>query len=156
MNSKNYKKAMSGVHPSEQMVERIMDMTESKRKPTLKKGMIGVLVALAILACGAVTANGATDGAVAQAIDKGIANFKVMFNGEELELEGYNISYVDENGNKISLYEIDLPDSNGKVIYDVSDEGDSVGISISSEGEIEGELQLQTDDFIESTTAEAE
>lgn len=54
MNRKEYKKSMSGIHPSDQVVERIMDMTNDKkaRKGLTFKRLASTALALAILVGG--------------------------------------------------------------------------------------------------------
>lgn len=54
MNRKEYKKSMSGIHPSEQVVERIIDMSNENTKKRIKFAPVIALVAcLAILITGA-------------------------------------------------------------------------------------------------------
>lgn len=53
MNRKEYKKSMSGIHPSDQVVERIMDMTKKETKKEFKTAPVVAIVAcLAVLVTG--------------------------------------------------------------------------------------------------------
>lgn len=111
MNKNDYKKAMSAVRPSDQTVERIMDMTQTKKRRGLKKGIVAVLVILAVLICGGITANAATDGALFE-------NVKLFINGEEVAADDfvdYN-AYTDDEGNDVEEYIVSIPDES-----DVSD-----------------------------------
>lgn len=156
MNKNDYKKAMSGVHPSEQAVERIMDMTNSKKRKGFKKGLIAVLVVMAVLFCSGLTANAATDGAVAQTISEGINSIKLKINGKEVEADKYisNVGeYVDDKGRTVSEYEISIPDEDAKIDYEIAKDDDGVEFNMSAEGVMD-EIQIETDDVTEPTTSE--
>lgn len=160
MNKNEYKKAMSGVHPSEQAVERIMDMTNSKRRKGLRKGVIAVLVILSVLLCSGLTANAATDGAVAEAINQGIKRITLRINGEEVDPDKYLVSYnkhIDENGKTVEKYgyalheDVNVEDG-ASIEYEVIT--DDEGVEIRAEGSgVDGEFQIETEDFIEPTTS---
>lgn len=124
MNNKElYIDVMSGIQPSENVIERIMDMTDSKRKFKPKKSLIAVLVVIAMLAFGGITANAATDGAVAEYIRNTVKAF-VM---------------TDENGEKCAVIVGDMQDGAGEIVvideetgeeeiahYQIAPEDDSV------------------------------
>lgn len=59
MNRKEYKASMSGIRPSEQTIERIMDMTYDKKTSRVKtfKRIISAALAFAILLCGGIGLN---------------------------------------------------------------------------------------------------
>ena len=152
MSRSEYISAMSGIQPSEQTIERIMDMTNKRKITGFRKGLIGVLVVLAILACGGLTANAATDGAVARAIDTGIKHIKVIIDGRELDESEYATverEYVNDEGETVKEYEVALPDGAG-VKYEIVADEDGVEWNKESSGE---EVIIQTEDFNEPTTA---
>lgn len=157
MNSDNYKKAFSNIRPSDESLERIFDMTEKKKRARgFKKGLIVVIAVLSVLMCGALTANAATDGAIAQTISEGINSIKLIINGKEVETDKYisNVGeYVDDNGRTVSEYEISIPDEDAKIDYEIVKDNDGVEFNMSAEG-VKGEIQIETNDFIEPTTSE--
>ncbi len=63
MNRNEYKKSMSGIHPSDQVVERIMDMTVDKKanKSIIIKRVASAVLALALLIGGGFGINHAVD-----------------------------------------------------------------------------------------------
>lgn len=103
----NYKKAFSQINPSGETIERIFEMTEKKRSKRIPKGLIIAIALIAILLCGTLTANAATDGALFEGIG-------YIINGGKIEFGEYVVNhkyYVDENGNGVDEYEkIDLND----------------------------------------------
>ena len=99
MNKEYYKSAFSMVCPSEEAIERMLCMTETRKKTFRHKGLIIVLAVIAALVCGTFTVNATTDG-------KLFGNIRVILNGEEVNPEEHNIkckAYVDEEGNKIAI-----------------------------------------------------
>ena len=142
-NRELYIDVMSGIQPSENVIERIMDMTDSKRKFKPKKGLIAVLVVIAILAFGGITANAATDGAVAEYISNTLtALVTTGENGEKLvtidgEVQGAGeIVLIDENGTE-----------EGVLYYDIQSDDDGVEWSIDSDASI------NANNFQEPTTS---
>lgn len=134
---------MSGIQPSENVIERIMDMTDSKRKFKPKKGLIAVLVVIAMLAFGGITANAATDGAVAEYISNTLtALVTTGENGEKLvtidgEVQGAGeIVLKDENGT-----------TEGVLQYDIQSDDDGVEWSSDSDASI------NANNFQEPTTS---
>lgn len=106
MNKKYYKSAFSKVCPSEEAIERMLCMTETRKKTFRHKGLIIVLAVIAALVCGTFTVNATTDG-------KLFGNIRVILNGEEVNPEDHNIkckAYVDEEGRKIIVEETYNPD----------------------------------------------
>ena len=106
----SYKKAMSGVRPSAQCTERILNMPKENRKH-LKKGWIIAVAAAAILLCALFTANAATDGALFNGTL--FQDLRVILDGKEYRLNDYlsskeTITY--EDGYALEHYSYDLPD----------------------------------------------
>ncbi|MCH5316723.1 MAG: hypothetical protein J1E05_01985 [Eubacterium sp.] len=157
----NYKKAFSQINPSEKTIERIFEMTEKKHIKRIHKGLIIAIALIAVLLCGSLTANAATDGALFEGIGH-------IINGEDLDLKdfiaNYN-SYVDKDGAKVEEYEFDM-DGDGKgdsilfelktyensgtaIIYDLSLRDASENKSEYSEEQMEQIFEL-TDKIFES------
>lgn len=107
-----YKQAMSGVRPSAQCTERIINMTNQKRY-RVRKGWLAAAIVAAVLLCAAFTANAATNGALFDGTL--FQNLHIFLNGKEYT---YTLSApersTDKDGNPVDHYSIDLPD--GKTI----------------------------------------
>lgn len=153
MNRKEFKNAMSGVQPSEQTIERIMDMAQSKKRIRIKRGLVTVLVIVAILAFGGITANAATDGAVAEYISDTV---KVLVNGKETA----SSVTTDKNGDKHIKIDGKVTDGANEIVikdeengtedvirYDIQIEDDGVEWS-GDEGYV-----VEADNFKEPTTS---
>lgn len=146
-NRELYIDVMSGIQPSENVIERIMDMTNQKNKFRPRKSLIAVLVVIAMLAFGGITANAATDGAVAEYISNTLTAFVTTGeNGEKLvtidgELQdgAGEIVLIDENGT-----------TEGVLHYDIQSDDDGVEWSIDSDASI------NANNFQEPTTSAQE
>ncbi len=117
MNKDQYQKAFSGVHPSEQSIERIIAMSENKRK-TVKKGWIIALAAALILLCALFTANAATDGSIFSG--EMLHGLIVRFNGKETRLDDYEVMVeltTDEQGEEVVKHSYGLPDNKKVEVY---------------------------------------
>lgn len=153
-NRELYKEAMSGIRPSPLVIERILDMTETKKKYMPKKGLVAVLVIISLFIIGCVTANAATDGAVAEYISNSV---RVFINGKEIDAD---IIKAENGENKIVLKEsIPVPDGDAEVVIVERDEMENdVWIDIQSdENGVEivknSDTIIEADGFYEPTTA---
>ncbi len=112
-NKEKYINSFSGVEPSEEVKERILRMTKTKKRYSFKALAVAV-AALIMLTVVMLTVNAATDGAVGEKINevsKEISEkITVLFNGEEIEADCKTETFVDENGNKGVVSTIILPD----------------------------------------------
>lgn len=121
MNKERYKNAFSGVRPSDQCIERIVSMTDNKKK-TLKKGWIVAIAAVLILACALFTVNAATDGAIFQSeLFQGII---VRFNGAESRITDFEYTAertTDSEGNEVVKYSFDLPNDGNVDVFVAED-----------------------------------
>ncbi len=127
---KQYKEAFSFVVPSESSVERIFDMTK-KRKFNLRPFLIAAVI-MTFLAVSMVSANAATDGAIAEGIDRAIESVKILINGEEKTPEEVGYEYREEtvDGEVIKHYGFEFEGENGEksgVEFAVSDDGVGIG-----------------------------
>lgn len=148
----NYKKAFSQINPSEETIERIFEMTEKKRLKRIHKGLIIAVALIAVLLCGSLTANAATDGALFEGIS-------LVMSGEKVDWKDYISnykSYVADDGAKVEKYEFDLDgDGNGdSVKLEVKTYGDHreamlIEFGISIEGEDGEETEYPLDIIME-------
>ena len=153
MNKKEFKNAMSGVQPSEQTIERIMDMAQSKKRIRIKRGLVTVLLIVAILAFGGITANAATDGAVAEYISDTV---KVLVNGKETA----SSVTTDKNGDKHIKIEGKVTDGANEIVIKDEENGTEdvirYDIQIEDDGvEWSGDAGyvVEADNFKEPTTS---
>ena len=130
MNKDDYKKAFSGVRPSDETVERIFEMSEKKSRKMRHKGLIVAIACLVALLCGTLTANAATDGALFEGIN-------LIVNGEDVNLVDYIKShdkYVTDDGTEVEAYEFEIP----------NDENDSASIGIQAADDEENGTQSES------------
>lgn len=121
MNKEKYKQVWSQIYPSDEAVERILDMTKNKKKRFKFKGIIIAAAVIAALFCGTLTANAATDGAL-------FAGVHMILNGEKVNIVDYvknYESYTDENGNEIVSFEVELPEDEENSSASIVIEGDA-------------------------------
>lgn len=95
-NKEKYKASFSGVEPSDEILERVFDMTSTKKKVSFKKVIAIAAAIVMILAMAMVTANAASDGEL-------LWEFMVLINGEEADSSDYTLE-EDENGALIFEY----------------------------------------------------
>ncbi len=92
MNNK-YKKAFSGVRPSNEFNERIINMTEKKSNVSFKRVLVLTAAIIMLLVIASISVNAATNGEFFNKIE-------VYFNDVILHPDKVN-TYVKENGNKV-------------------------------------------------------
>lgn len=141
MHKADYKRTFLAVRPSEEAMERIFSMTEHKPRKIRYKGLIAVVAVLALLLCGTLTANAATDGklfmgvqALASADEVKLAakesdndtllqRIKITVNGEEVSLDDY-IAAKDQLDGTLTVRVSGQPGLDGMIIERlVGDEG---------------------------------
>ncbi len=118
MNKTNYKNTFSHIHPSNETVERILDMTNKKQTISFKKAFAVVLVIALIICSVGIMADATTDGAVSEKISEVADNvskkIRVLVNGKEAD----NFEIVtekDEDGRTHYKANIDLPEGYASV-----------------------------------------
>lgn len=118
MNKTNYKNTFSQIHPSDETVERILDMTNKKQTISFKKAFAVVLVIALIICSVGIMADATTDGAVTEKISEVADNvskkIRVLVNGKEAD----NFEIVtekDEDGKTHFKANIDLPEGYASV-----------------------------------------
>lgn len=113
MNKTNYKNTFSQIHPSDEIVERILDMTNKKQPIVFKKAFAIVLVIALIICSAGIMADATTDGEVSEKISEVADNvskkIKVLINGKEAD-NFELVTETDENGRTHYKANIDLPD----------------------------------------------
>lgn len=118
MNKTNYKNTFSKIHPSDETVERILDMTNKKQTISFKKAFAVVLVIALIICSVGIMADATTDGAVTEKIsevaDKVSEKFHVLVNGKEAE-NFEIVTETDEDGRTHYKANIDLPEGYASV-----------------------------------------
>lgn len=145
-----YVSFMSDIQPSEEIIERIMDMSSKSRKNIrMSKRMIIATVVIIILACGVISANAATDGAVNDYIRDKIS---VLINGEKTNAE----YFTDEDGTKHIILKGDIPEGevviqgNGEEsIFEYKITKDENGVEFGSNSD----AILSAENFYEPTTS---
>ena len=110
MNKENYKNTFSKVFPSDEIIDKIFDVTVEKSRRRLKhKGLIIVLAVIFTLICGTFTVNAAIDGALFE-------NVKVFIDGHQVDTEDYVKNYKSYKDNKtgenVVSYNIEVSDEN--------------------------------------------
>ena len=150
MDKKLYKKTFSHVRPSDDTLERILNMTNKKQTIILRKVFATVLIIALLICTAGIVANAATDGKVAEKIsevaDNASKKFKVLINGKESE----NFELVTETDEKgVTYYKanIDLPE--GSVTVEGIDETltDIIDVIVESSDE-EGDYVFSGDKYV--------
>lgn len=112
-NKEKYINSFSGVEPSDEIKERILNMASTKKRYSFK-ALAVVFAALMLIATAMFTANAATDGAIGEKVielSKEITEkISVVVNGKEIEATFNYKPITDENG-KTSVVEIVIPES---------------------------------------------
>lgn len=112
-NKEKYINSFSGVEPSDEIKERILNMASTKKRYSFKAFAV-VLAVLIIVAAAMLTANAATDGAIGEKViefSKEITEkISVVVNGKEIEATFKYKPITDENG-KTSVVEIVIPEN---------------------------------------------
>lgn len=124
MNKENYKRAFSQVRPSEETIERILNMPDKKSKSFKIRPLIAAAVTVSLLAGAMLTAHAAVDNGKSIPSDRAntvvqdspystLKNVvEMIINGENVDASDYGVNveeFVDENGNSVKRYNIDLP-----------------------------------------------
>lgn len=132
MNKENYKRAFSEVRPSEETIERILNMPDKKSKSFKIRPLIAAAVTVSLIAGAMLTAHaavGSSDGlkTIAQGSPyETLENVvEMIINGENIDASDYGINvkeYVDDKGNALKQFDIDLPDGTKTGIVTDGDE----------------------------------
>lgn len=102
MNKTEYKKAFSQIQPSDEVVERILEMSEKKKLMPKTKTLLVAIAVIAVLVCATFSVNAATDGAVAsyvtekasQVLPENISNiFNIVINGKKVDVDTDKITH---------------------------------------------------------------
>ncbi len=112
-NKEKYISSFSGVEPSDEIKERILNMASTKKRYSFKA--LAVVFAVLIMAAAAMlTANAATDGEIGEKVielSKEITEkISVIFNGEEIDVTIKYMPVTDETGDS-AIFEIILPEN---------------------------------------------
>ncbi len=146
-NKEKYIKTFSGVEPSDEIKERILNMT-TKRKYSLR-ALVTVLAVLMLVAIAMITANAATDGELGEKIgeiSKAVSDkVVILFNGEEIPVEVERTETIDENGEKRVEDTIYLPDvanseAGAKIVYRLNNSTEDIAELTIKEYDENGEV----------------
>ncbi|MBQ8575633.1 MAG: hypothetical protein IJ447_06295 [Clostridia bacterium] len=122
MNKKKYKDTFSQIHPSEETVERILDMTENKHKSVCKTALLAIAVIISLLVIGGVVAGAKSDNGFLNSV-KDLIETEKTASAKVLE----DKSYTNQKGETVREVEV------------VLDDGTKTGFKSVSKGEaIEG------------------
>lgn len=167
MNKEVYKSAFSAVHPSDECIERIMDMKNNKsRKRTVAKTLIALAAVISLLVIGGIVANASTDGKVAESaktVISKITSFPVSVseNGKPVDESGYITELTEENGKSV----LKVKTKHGELVckmpyeeYEKSGTGDvySETVGIDEDGNTFKEIVVIGNGTEEATTAKTE
>lgn len=116
MSKKQYIEAFSNIHPSDESIERIMNMTNKKCISGFRKALVIIAVVVTIFCSIGLVANAATDGAVAETISEVAESVSkkitVIVNGKE---------------SKVDLIEETNADGETCYIAEIKSDGDTKG-----------------------------
>lgn len=139
MSKKQYTEAFSNIHPSDEVIERIMNMTEKKHFTNFGKVLaVSVAIISIFLSMGLVVANAATDGAVSEAVSEAFENVSnkitILINGNETQANVSVTEKTNVNGEQYieAEIEVDVPDSDDTVEYKARINGDFEAENIDS------------------------
>lgn len=111
-NKEKYISSFSGVEPSDEIKERILNMASTKKRYSFK-ALAVVFAVLIMVAAAMLTANAATDGAIGDKVielSKEITDkISVVVNGKEIEATINYKPITDDNG-KTSVVEVVIPE----------------------------------------------
>lgn len=165
-NKEKYISSFSGVEPSDEIKERILNMASAKKRYSFK-ALAVVLAVLIMVAAAMLTANAATDGAIGDKVielSKEInEKISVVVNGKEIETMFNYKPITDENG-KTSIVEIVIPENlpenerdEDEIVFELNKVMEDVGkivIQKSEESTENVEIELKTESEYYKVVAE--
>ena len=165
-NKEKYISSFSGVEPSDEIKERILNMASAKKRYSFK-ALAVVLAVLIMVAAAMLTANAATDGAIGEKVielSKEISEkISVVVNGKEIEATFNYKPITDENG-KTSVVEVVIPENlpeneqgEDKIVFELNKVMEDVGkivIQKSEESTENVEIELKTESEYYKVVAE--
>lgn len=105
----DYKRTFSQIRPSEETVERILEMNKTKMKMRHWKGLLVAAICLISLLSATLVVNAATDGALVDGV-------RLILDGEDVNLFAYlkeHSTYIDEDGTECDQYVFEFEDGQG-------------------------------------------
>ena len=164
-NKEKYISSFSGVEPSDEIKERILNMASTKKRYSFK-ALAVVLAVLIIVAAAMITANAATDGAIGDKVielSKEVSEkISVVVNGKEIEATFNYKPITDENG-KTSIVEIVIPETlpetlpeneqgEEEIVFELNEVMEDVGKIVLQKSEestenVEIDLKTETDNY---------
>lgn len=167
MNKEVYKSVFSAVHPSDECIERIMDMKNNKsRKRTVARTLIALAAIISLIVISGVVANASTDGKIAESAKTVISKItafpvRVSENGKPVDESGYITELTEENGESV----LKVKTKHGELVcktpyeeYKKGNTGDvySETVGIDEDGNTFKEVVVIGNSAEEATTAKTE
>ncbi len=164
-NKEKYISSFSGVEPSDEIKERILNMASTKKRYSFK-ALAVVLAVLIIVAAAMITANAATNGAIGDKVielSKEVSEkISVVVNGKEIEAT-FNYKPITEENGKTSIVEIviletlpeNLPENEqgeDEIVFELNEVMEDVGKIVLQKSEestenVEIDLKTETDNY---------
>ena len=164
-NKEKYISSFSGVEPSDEIKERILNMASAKKRYSFK-ALAVVLAVLIIVAAAMITANAATNGAIGDKVielSKEVSEkISVVVNGKEIEAT-FNYKPITEENGKTSIVEIVIPETlpenlpeneqgEDEIVFELNEVMEDVGKIVLQKSEestenVEIDLKTETDNY---------
>lgn len=123
MSKEQYIDTFSNIRPSDEAIERIMNMTSKKQFTSISKAVIALVAIISIICSIGFVANAATDGSVSKTVSEVFESISnkiiVLINGEKASADISVTEKTDADGEKYYEAEVkvDVPDDSAKVEY---------------------------------------
>lgn len=115
-NKEKYINSFSGVEPSEEIRERIFNMTSTKKRSAFKTVIVvaAVILLISIVMFSVNAATGGELGAKISEAGKEISEkIIILFNDEEIAIDAEKTIITDENGEEVVSISFNLPETEG-------------------------------------------
>ncbi len=126
MSKKQYIEAFSNIHPSDESIERIMNMTNKKYSVGFRKILVIAAAVIAIICSAGFAADAATDGAVSKTVSEAFDTVSkmitVLVNGKEADAEVNITEKTNADGEKYYDAEVKIksPDTDSDYEYNIN------------------------------------
>lgn len=124
MSKEQYIDTFSNIHPSNEAIERIMNMTSKKHFTSIKKTIIVLAAIITIICSIGFVANAASDGSVTEKVSQVLESISnkitVLINGEETQVDINVTEKTNAEGEKYyeAQVDVDIPEDNAEIEYE--------------------------------------
>lgn len=132
MSKEQYIDTFSNIHPSNEAIERIMNMTSKKHFTSIKKTIIVLAAIISIICSIGFVANAESDGSVTEKVSQVLESISnkitVLINGEETQVDINVTEKTNAEGEKYyeAQVDVDIPEDNAEIEYEFQlDDADS-------------------------------